>query len=281
MALSMLNQAAANSNQSNCLLLGTPREIQQKIYGYIAKNDGPIIPEQWLPGSSLFTHDSRWSFGKVMRGPTGNEGHKPEELSIFNLAKACRQLHRETEATGLFYRINRFEFRDMKAMHIYLAALRRHRKFRRQWMTNITMPYDNFINPELPITLLATLPNLTTLNFDISLMAKYFRSATKIENVEVPGIRQLRKLRGLTNFNLIYHKISNNHSEWYFTKMVILHTRKEPRITDKLKASLQLEVDQFEQFLRTSVTDNAHTNNHITQDEIDIAVDAAGIDWEA
>lgn len=264
-----------NSSRPNCMLLNLPVELQTRIFEDAAANDAPITPEQWLPGSSLFSTTTWLTYGSaIVRPNLGKNGQKPEELSALNLAATCRYLQNQVGKAGLFYCKNKFEFRSMKHLHLYLAALSGPRAYKKKWFTEITVSVDgHYIKVNDAITMLATLPMLQTLTIDITQLAvKLSDPNIRTPNANLPGFRQLRKLRGVKQFDLIHGEIVGYDNDYHFVNKVLKY-RGDTNPTTEAKNRMVAEVIELEEELRCDM--NNDVTSSINEYEIDDAVKSA------
>ena len=119
----MLAVHGANDLQHNdqSILFRFPTEIYDTILEMVVTEDVPIEPVQLRDRSNKFT----WSMqlrGHMYR-PFGYEFGAVPHLTAVLLSKVCKKLYDDVAGTHLFYRKNKFQFKDDKSLQTYFSAI--------------------------------------------------------------------------------------------------------------------------------------------------------------
>ncbi|KAI1080172.1 hypothetical protein F5B20DRAFT_116817 [Whalleya microplaca] len=92
------------------------------IYEYALYVDEPIKPQQITPYSNRFVSNDTREFycGRFL----------PNQLPIkvASLSRTCREIYEDLDEYPVFYRVNKFWFEDMVALHEFLAAITQRRR---------------------------------------------------------------------------------------------------------------------------------------------------------
>lgn len=235
-------------------LVTLPIEIQTEIYGLAVKHSDAIKPELWMPGKSIFAHDSLYTDmgrGLYLRSPARVDGRMPEALTVVDLLKTCRMIREIVNKSHLFYRLNRFEFYIPLCMLNYLKALP---TGRRQAITDITFIFDHSRTSCLApaLTVLRTCLGLRHLTIDITLLYYFFEipSATTIDQTIV--YNKLIALRGLKSLTITY---GEDGSHWDLVLSILKRVRFFP-VTEVNKNSVRFEIHQLQAKINALVTLN-------------------------
>jgi hypothetical protein len=119
-------------------------QLRLAIYEFATYVDKPIKPEQVTDRSNKFI----WGDYQVRRhfnqpgapGVTAVLESKEQPLAVTHLGRSCRQVHDELVEYPVFYRVNRFQFKDLVRLHQFLAALSPER---RAMLTRIELDVPN------------------------------------------------------------------------------------------------------------------------------------------
>jgi hypothetical protein len=148
-----------HQSQEGSLLLSLPTELQIKIYIFASKHTEAIKPEKWLPRSSKFAHDSRystmcWNYRNYTyrSNPARMNGRLPEALTAVDLSTTCRSIYNIVLGDFLLYKLGDFEFRYTNDMLAYIIAIHPRR---RNAIRNISVFYDYPGDDESAFTILS------------------------------------------------------------------------------------------------------------------------------
>ncbi|KAH7304829.1 hypothetical protein BKA65DRAFT_486171 [Rhexocercosporidium sp. MPI-PUGE-AT-0058] len=253
-------------------LVTLPPEILTEILRRVCKHDEPLKPEQWLPRSTKFAHDTPFNtsnFGRY-RHPVRVNGRLDPALAAVDLANTCRAISRILGEDCPMYKYNSFEFRDMKAMLTYLVAITPER---RNAIKSIRVLYDYGSEPTPALIILSTCKALERLELDITIMSKFFDTGV-FSFSEAPGYAELMKLRGV-DIKLVY---SEEGTHWNLIHDVLVTVRHsllplDPRDVEDLRAEVHLLNETI-----NAVTKVARPPIPIyTANELQAAADTAGI----
>ncbi|KAF8852867.1 hypothetical protein BDZ45DRAFT_94547 [Acephala macrosclerotiorum] len=258
-------------------LVTLPVEIQTEIYGLAVKHSDVIKPELWMPGESIFAHDSvhtEMGRGLYLRSPVRVNGRMPEALTVVDLLKTCRMIRTIVNKNHLFYHLNRFEFRIPLCMLNYLKALS---TGRRQAIKDVTFLFDHSRNSCLApaLTVLRTCLGLRHLTIDITLLSHLFEIpwATTIDQTIV--YNKLIALRGLESLTITYGEVG---SHWNLVLTILQRVRFFP-VTEVNKNSIRFEIHQLQAKINALVTLKrpSPTDTLVTAGELTEAMSHSGV----
>ncbi|CZR61794.1 uncharacterized protein PAC_11691 [Phialocephala subalpina] len=215
-------------------LVDLPIEIQTDIYSLVITHSGPIKPELWLPGESIFTHDTVYitmGCGLFLRNPT------------------CRMVRAVINGTHLFYRLNRFEFGTPLCMLDYLKALP---TARRQAIKDVMVLFDPspWACLKSGLTILRTCLGLRHLTIDITLLYGFFENSSANIVDQLHAYDKLIALRGLERLTVTY---GADGSAWDLVLMILKRVRFVP-VDNISENAVRAEVRDLETRINGFVT---------------------------
>jgi hypothetical protein len=228
--------------------LTLPTEIQQLIILHAVTHDGPIKPEHWLPGSSKFTHELRYTKTRRYGAERCGNACLPDAITAAaNLAITCKTMNAlvRGDRYPLLYKVNTFEFVDPMAMLTYLETTHPER---RSAIRSINLNYvwswqvvgDAFL-------FLSKCNSLQNLTLDITALAPFFNTGVR-NPTQTPGFSELAKLRGLRTLTFTFGEENSN----FLTS--VLETYRQMEVTDETEKELCEEVEVFRSSLAALVT---------------------------
>jgi hypothetical protein len=243
-------------------------EIKLNILAYACTNPEPIKPEQWLPGTNTFAHNTPWTtstFNKVYRDSARENGRLPAALAAVDLMLTNKDINNLVDGESLFYKYNTFQFNNLKSMLKYLVSLT---PKRRDAIRAISVTWD-MIDAASAFAILSKCRCLRSLSLDITLLDRHFEMGV----MSTPGIDNLMGLRGLHSLELIYGDVGG----WNLVHQVIVVNRNHDEVTLDLLQEFREEVAEFEKQLVEAVTSQTKDDSRISGDDITLAVESAGV----
>jgi hypothetical protein len=269
----------SQGSEQGSLLLKLPTEVQVKIYTFASKHAGAIEPEQWLPWSAKFAHNSRHSMEYFPDmtwcriHPVRTNGRLPEALTAVDLSATCRFIYNIVISDLLLYKLNDFEFAGPRSMLAYLTVILPRR---RNAIRNIYFICGAYMSSPAPaFTVLSLCNGLRSLTLDISDMPflDWIFKPGGIGLGDYNGYTTLTKLRGLGFLKLV----CSENMGWNVVNREVHFHRQLPLTEDNMK-DVRNEISRLESDIKAIVMrarDDALPT--ITMAEIDNAMNTSGI----
>lgn len=237
-------------------LHGMPNELLLIIFEEACQHNGPIKPEQWLPGYRYFAHETHYrSLGGHKIRDESSEVIPLGVSSYVSLLRTCRKFRGVINDLMLrkkksFYSTNEFEFHDTQAAIVYFTALATASSTKMNSITKVKlslMPMRSIVPAMACLTLCHGLQYLT---IKLWACSNHFTANSKLDDLLLsPGIFSILRLRGLKEIHFEHAEDPENEClaaelEAYVTSLV---TQPRPDTLDHDTARLlQLELKEAE-----------------------------------